>query len=701
MTAVQGRSASPIVATPAITQVRRFRPDIEGLRAVAVLIVVLFHAGVPAITGGFVGVDVFFVISGFLITGHLLGELQTRGRVRFAAFYARRARRLLPLGSTVLVATVLVYAVVTSTLETRSLAIDGLWTALFAMNVNLARTGVDYQANQDPSALNHYWSLGVEEQFYLVWPAMLFVAYLLLRRFTRSTKGQAIATFVVIGAVAAISFVYTLDQMVVAPSQSYFLLPTRAWELAVGGLVAAAAPWLARLPFLQNGVLAFLGLVAIGLAAFTYTETTVFPGTAALLPVLGSAAVIAGGFTGHHVVERGFLGLRPMQAIGRWSYGWYLWHWPPLVLFAMLLDRSLTPTEGLLLAALTLAVAMVTYTAVEVPFRSGLVFTKRARNGLLVGAACIGLSVAVMVSVLQSLGSTTGDPTEQAAAVQVSSGSVDVASFGATGPVPGNLQPTLDDAAKDAPDLRAADGQSCHARIVSAELSSDGTGSCVAGGTEAGTRTVMLVGDSHAHQWLPAMQQIASTENWKLINLTKAACPLYDVQLVNNQLDRDYTECYEWRTKVWEQIRTTRPAMVVVSAAIFSERKGDFTSRWSAGVASTLAELRATGTTVVVLSDTPFPRKDMPKCLASNLDSVESCAFSQTAGQSDLQRRTDTAAIAAQAGVVVIDPTAWFCAADACPAVIGNALVYRDNSHVSTVYAQQVAPLLQAALPVV
>lgn len=695
------RAGNPGKDDLALISVRRFRPDIEGLRAVAVVLVVLFHAGVPGITGGFVGVDVFFVISGYLITGHLLGEIGQHGRVRFPAFYARRARRLLPLATTVLIVTVVAYELATSSLESSGVAVDALWTALFAVNIQLALEGVDYQANQDPSPFNHYWSLAVEEQFYLLWPLLLMVVFVLVRRLARSATARTVATAVTIAVVVAGLFAYSALEVPAAPSESYFLLSTRAWELGVGALIAATAPWLARLSWLQNGMTALLGLVAIGAAAVLYSESTLFPGTAALLPVLGSAAVIAGGLTGDHFVQRGLLGLRPVQALGRWSYGWYLWHWGPLVLCAVLLDRPLTVGEGLTLAGLTLVLAMITYTFIETPFRSGLTFTRRPRNGLLLGFACIATSVAVALSVLTSASTVTGDPQEQAQAVEIDSGSVDIAALAANGPVPGNLQPRLDDAAKDAPDLRAADGQSCHARIVSAELSSEGTGSCVAGGTEGGDRTVMLVGDSHAHQWLPALQSIAPANDWRLINLTKGACPLYDVQLVNNQLGRDYTECYEWRAKVWERIATERPAMIITTAAIFSEREGDFADRWSAGVSQTLNRLSATGAAVVTLADTPFPRKDIPKCLADHLQDAASCSFTPISGQSDPARRAATTAAAVQAGVTVVDPTDWFCDATQCPAVIGNALVYRDNSHISTFYSQQVAPLLQASLPAI
>src|SRR6478609_3580669 len=238
MTATLTRKADTPQRDPpaAPVPIRGFRPDIEGLRAIAVVVVVLFHAGVPFLPGGYVGVDIFFVISGFLITTHLLSEVNRNGRIALAAFYARRARRLLPLAALVLILTIGATRVLVSYLQTRQVAVDAIWTALFAMNIRLAVSGVDYQANQDPSPLQHFWSLAVEEQFYLLWPLiMIGLAALTIHR-SNGPRSRLVMT-IGMSVIAVASLAYCVYLSATAETVAYFIAPTRAWELALGGLI--------------------------------------------------------------------------------------------------------------------------------------------------------------------------------------------------------------------------------------------------------------------------------------------------------------------------------------------------------------------------------------------------------------------------------------------------------------------------------
>ena len=324
-----------------------FRPDIEGLRAVAVLAVVLFHAGVPGVGGGFVGVDVFFVISGFLITGLLWREVSTTGTVRLGRFYGARARRLLPASATVGVIIVIVSAVLLPPLQARTVIDDGIASALYVGNYRFALQGVDYfAANLPPSPFQHYWSLGVEEQFYLVWPALIIGTAWLIRRARRRTGAHATSSetpyLVVLALVGAVSFAVSLVATHVVPSVAFFSLPTRAWELAAGGLVALTAGQWRRLPARPAAIAGWAGLALILLACTRLGATTPYPGTAALLPVLGTALVIGAGCAAAAQGCGRVLALSPMRAVGRVSYSWYLWHWPVLlVLAAPLLGQPL------------------------------------------------------------------------------------------------------------------------------------------------------------------------------------------------------------------------------------------------------------------------------------------------------------------------------------------------------------------------
>ena len=336
-------TASPRRGTPPRAGRRRdFRADIEGLRAVAVLAVVLFHAGFPGVTGGFVGVDVFFVISGFLITGLLWRDVSTRGSIRLLRFYGGRARRLLPASATVLVATAVVSCVLLPPLQARGVLGDAIACALYVGNYRFAIDGTDYLASDaPPSPLQHYWSLGVEEQFYLLWPALIIGTAWLVLRARRGAHSSAAPYLLVLGIVAAASFLISLASTHSLPSWGFFSLPTRAWELAVGGLVALTASRWRRLSDRSAAIAGWGGLLLIVLTCIELNETTPYPGTAALLPVFGTALVVGAGCA---MSDRGVgraLSRPVMRTIGRVSYSWYLWHWPVLLLAPALLGNSL------------------------------------------------------------------------------------------------------------------------------------------------------------------------------------------------------------------------------------------------------------------------------------------------------------------------------------------------------------------------
>lgn len=676
---------------------RSFRPDIEAMRAIAVVLVVLTHAGVSLVPGGFVGVDVFFVLSGFLITTHLYGELSRTGRVRLGRFYARRARRLLPAAALVTVATVLAAWALTSGLLAADVGRDALWSTGFAMNIHLALTGVDYQANQDPSMLQHYWSLSVEEQFYLVWPLLMIATSAVAVRLA-GRRHRRLAVGAVIASICVASYVYCEWLLATTPTMAYFLTPARAWELGLGALVAVAAPFLARRRWLRSGWWAAAGLAMVMTSAVLYTESTPFPGFAALLPTLGVVAVLVSGLTRASGLETRVLALGVFQGVGRISYGWYLWHWPMLQLAPELLDRSLSVTENLAVCGVALMLAVWTYIACEDPVRTLPSLARSTWRSLAVGlgTATAVAAVALAVITFGPAAYLTGDyvaevaPSDLTGAV-VAAGEIEV--------VPGNLDPSLEAMSKDKPDLDAQDGISCMVGLRTSTVSEEPGGTCVAGGTEGGSRTVVLVGDSHAYHWMPALREIAIERGWRLVSLTKSGCTIADVELENTQLKRDYTECYDWREAAWERIEQEDPDLIVTSAAIFSERKGDFTQRWIAGVTSSTERMVATGAPVVMIADTPYPKVDVPTCLAENVRAVGECVLTPEEAYSDPERRLGTVQAAQAAGASVVEPRAWFCATSVCPVIVGNLGVYSDNSHMTQTYSRSLATVLGEELP--
>ncbi|WP_323794528.1 acyltransferase, partial [Nocardioides sp.] len=348
-----------------------FRGDVQGLRAIAVIVVIAGHAGVSFLPGGFVGVDVFFVISGFLISQVLLDEVASSGRISLRDFYARRARRILPAATLVLSVTVVASLVWLSAVDALRVVSDALWASVFAANVRFADVGADYfAAEQAPSPLQHYWSLAVEEQFYLVWPLLLLGLLWVARRRVapQPVHGAALSPTrgtIVIGlvVVAACSLTYATVATAADPVSTYFSTPARAWELAVGAALAGVArPLAGRLTLRARGLLATSGLLAVTVACARYDAGTSFPGPAALLPVLGTAAVLLAGSGGHPVESRATraLGVGPLRVVGDWSYSLYLWHWPLLVVPASALQRPLTALETTAAVAATFVLAGAT-----------------------------------------------------------------------------------------------------------------------------------------------------------------------------------------------------------------------------------------------------------------------------------------------------------------------------------------------------
>jgi peptidoglycan/LPS O-acetylase OafA/YrhL len=697
---------------------RPFRPDIEGLRAVAVLAVVLFHAAVPRIAGGFVGVDVFFVLSGFLITGLLWREAVESGRVRLARFYAARVRRLLPAAITVLVATAAVATAVLPPLQVRTVLGDALASALYGGNYRLALQGTDYLAdNKAPSPFQHYWSLGAEEQFYLLWPALLVLAAVLGRRLGRRSATPVAAPVAALALVTGASFAGSVAWTSTSPPWAYFSLPSRAWELGVGGLVALGVPLWRRLPRALAGVSGWAGLALVLGSCVLLSSSTPFPGTAALAPVLGTALVIAAGCAAPLWGAGAVLGLRPLRTVGRVSYSWYLWHWPVLVLVPAVLGHPLGLAGRLAAAAVSGVLAAGTLVLVENPVRFATPLRRSPLRSLLVGGAlttagvCAALVALVLAPATVGHGvavaapkvgvpagsagpTTTPAPDPREAQLQVLTRQVQAAVSAAAGvqAVPSNLSPPLARASSDT----ALPFQNGCDRTFTASSQPP----CVFG-DPTGTSTVALVGDSHAAAWYPAVEPLAEQQHRRLDVLAKATCPfLLDLPIRSPYLGREFTECEQWRTTVLSRLQAERPSLVLLA---MSRRYGadfGFTSydaSWQAALTRTVSTLRAAGATVLVLGPVPDPHTWAPTCLSGHLDSATACAPDRAAAV-NAQGVAGEAVATRAGGGRYADLADLFCAADRCPLVVGNDLVYRDDNHVTVEYATVLAPVMAAEI---
>ncbi|OKJ05291.1 acyltransferase family protein [Kitasatospora sp. CB01950] len=635
----------------------KFRPDIEGLRAVAVLAVLAFHAAVPGLAGGFVGVDVFFVISGYLITGLLRSESAATGKVRLAEFYSRRARRLLPSAAVVLAVVAVLGALLTAPLRRADLERDVLASALSVANWRFIAEQTDYlAAGRDPSVLLHFWSLAVEEQFYLLWaPLMALAARWVWKR--RTLLGLTLL-------LGAGSFWLSLHWS----AGAYLSTPTRAWQFAAGAVIALLP--IRQVPRLIRELLGLGGMVAVLAAVLLFDARTPYPGYAALLPTVGTAAIVLAG-SGTHLVGR-VLSLGAPRAIGRLSYNLYLWHWPVLVLA----EAQWGALHWGVKVALTAAAALPALAALhwlEQPLRRSLVLGEIPRRGLSLGLTAVVMPVVLALVVgsgtLRNLGpSTPPDPAGLPPGAR-DGRTLLAAAPPANGPtVPNPVQARQDFPPDGLCEVNPADTTSPPCRFGN------------------GDDRIVLLGDSHAGQWFSAMLGVAAQHRLSVEELVKQGCPLPELTVNNPQLGRTYHECDTWRTNALARLKDgPKPKLIVVSTMNrYTADRETLLHGWE----QTLTPLRELGVPIVYLQDTPIPGRDVPACVSGHPDTTSACDFPRSEGLwADPLAEEITAGRVP--GVRTVGVNQVLCPGDGrtCPAVLEHVLLYRDDSHLTNAAA--------------
>jgi peptidoglycan/LPS O-acetylase OafA/YrhL len=672
---------------------RRFRPDIEGLRAIAIVAVLLCHAGVPFLAGGYVGVDVFFVISGFLITRLLIGELDRRGTISLRGFYARRAKRLLPLSAVLLAAVGVMSMIFLSPLRNTEVAGDIISAGFYVANWHFAAQSVDYFAQGlEPSPVLHLWSLAIEEQFYVVWPGLILAVTWFFRRTGRSVRP---VLWVTLALILAGSLIYGIALTDREPAFAYFSTFARAWELGLGAALALLGT--VKLPRIGAVALGWAGVAAIVYACFAFTGETAFPGTAALVPTLGAAALIlsgsvlaetARGVTGVRIGAGWVLALRPVRYVGRISYSWYLWHWPAIVFAAAIWGPRISVAVGLAAVAASWIPTQLTHMLIEDPVRRAPALARLPNRAIALGLACMVVAVGV------GIGLRAAQPTIRTATISEVPGAAAL-------PREPKPQETAVALRPNPLKARADRGRSYYEGCM---VGIPGTNSnkCLYGNPE-GKHTLILFGDSHAMQYFPTVDELAEINHWRLIVLTKAECPPEEVEVRSMVEDREYSQCDEWREKAFERIAEGGAEVTVVMSGDTEytpygpkgeELSGDDAANaMEAGYLRTLSRIRAAGPRTVVIRDNPTSIEDVPSCVSEDIKHLGRCAFPR---HREWDREYDVRAAENSPETHLVSFIGDICPGEICRAVIGNALTYRDKDHLTATFARTLEPMLES-----
>ena len=643
----------------------------------AVLSVIVNHVtGWPV--GGFVGVDVFFVISGFLITGLLLREHERTGRISFASFYRRRIKRLMPAALAVLLVTVVVGAFALPHSRAIQAAVDAVFAALFTVNWRLATVGTDYfAAGQAPSPIQHYWSLSVEEQFYVVWPVVIVAVLWLAGRAAIGPAGRGRIVLGAATAITAVSFAWALGETRADEAFAYFSTLSRAWELGIGAMVAIAAHYSTRrLPPAVAPWATLVGTCGIVASWFAVVPTPGFPAPSGLLPVLSTALVLGAGLSGSERYERvnALLTNRVSHYIGDISYSLYLWHLPVIVLGAAFFPQG---SRWFLPGAVVLTVVLsaLSYRYVEDPARRSAWLTDRWR-----WTPRIAVGWAVVAALVLAGGTAAGTRLAQP---QESPQPTDVAvaeCFGAAalqhdcGPqdFSGEVVPTADLLVND-----TGGAYECW-REKGGPLES-----CTLGSEAPGAARVALVGDSHAAMLMPAIQPRLHALGWSLDTYIGFGCQWRELDPAS--------DCAGVMDEVAERLEAGDYDLVITTAARWASADpgaaDDFAASWE--------RVTATGTRVVAIGDSPTVSEDALACVARvGFDPREdTCATPMAEAMAPTDPLLEAASIAE--GVEAVEVSDLYCTEHECPASIGGVLVYRDAvGHVTATYMRTIAPAL-------
>ena len=640
------------------------RTDIQALRAIAVVAVVIAHSKL-FLQGGFVGVDMFFVISGFLITLNLCKELAKTGTVSIKDFYARRILRILPAALFTLFATFFVSFFFLSPVQLLSNLYDGLASLFSVLNFRFAANSTNYFANAEAlSPFQHFWSLCVEEQFYIFWPLLIIFSTKLLKgKFSNRAILNTVLFFV-------ISFSLVLSYFVTnsSPSWAYFGLHTRAWELAIGALIAVNNSFFEKFNLGYSKIISYSGLVILAASFIIINDKTPFPSYWALLPTVGTALIICAGNLKDSLLQKIFSS-KILQYVGNISYSWYLVHWPIFVLLFYIYGKDINYSLILSGIVFSFILAIFSYNYIEQPFRSNTFLKTNIYKPYKFALVAVSILSFVFVLSINALSKNElGSTKQQVEDIETLNKKIDLA-------VKQNLIPTQ--LTLQLSKIGEGKYPGCFSERATPVIEEEMV--CELGDTKS-SKVAIMIGDSHAWQWTKAWSNIAKLHNFKLLTFTKSSCPMQDIRL-------DYTACVNWKKQVFERITGIKPDIIIAGGMTYGESTPQNYSEY-------LSNLKKMASRVIVIQDTPYPTLNVPECLAKNIESIQNCSFERNKAYFANSQRQQDKETAVQSGLRVVDPIDWFCSDKICPPIIDDVFVYFDVNHISTAYADYVTKLL-------
>lgn len=656
-----------------------YRPEIDGLRAIAVAVVVLFHAGFPGFAGGFVGVDIFFVLSGYLITGLLWEEASKNERISLLDFYARRGRRLLPAVFVVLIATMIAGAfLLPADGERQTLAASAVAATLFVSNFYFWRTTSGYFGDSaEELPLLHTWTLSVEEQFYLVWPVVIISVLFLSRNRKANLQRRLLAAAI---SLSILSFIFSLWLLEFRPTAAFYLAPARAFELGAGAILALTIGTQYQKQSrggIVSATLIFVGFTAVGCSVFLFNGTMVWPGWLSLTPVLGTVAILTGLTIGRNGIAHRILSVGPMVTIGKLSYSWYLWHWPFLV-YVHLYSPSEPPAWQIAVAVLlSFLAAAASFQWIENPIRRKSITIFSGRNGALTGSAGI-LTVGTVVGAA-FIWQADRELASSANLQAVSKAKSDTFSWN---PECNHYQHRF---------TGLVDWRNC--RVDKQKPSHQDEDDKVPAGS------LVLWGDSHAHALLPTFQKLAASAKIAAVGRVRGGCRPINGQYAHvGQNESGRIECEAFNSAVISSLPELRLAgferLVIASRWPPSGEKVYGHENWSSELHEQIKNAKLAGFSVTVMLDVPKFDYSVPKCLARFKPDDCKNLTKDPLHYVEMQNMELDKVVSAT-GIDVIDPIPFLCPDDVCQLVLEDgAVVFKDDNHLSIAGAEWLADSL-------